>query len=144
MFWISHRGNLTTTISARENSPEYILEALNADFDVEVDVWLYNNELYLGHDRPIYKTDIKFLLHNRLWCHAKNINALEMMLFFKVHCFYHINDPVTLTSRHYIWTFPDRFLTKQSICVLPEISGQDWRECAGVCSDIISVLRATR
>ncbi len=39
MKYISHRGNLTGINLERENSPDYIMEAVTADFDVEVDVW---------------------------------------------------------------------------------------------------------
>ena len=36
---IAHRGNIDGPNPERENSPEYIEEALKAGYDVEVDVW---------------------------------------------------------------------------------------------------------
>ena len=39
---ISHRGNLAGADSGLENSPPYILTALNVGFDVEVDLWGIN------------------------------------------------------------------------------------------------------
>jgi len=39
MLLISHRGNIDGKQLNRENHPDYIEEALNLKFDVEVDVW---------------------------------------------------------------------------------------------------------
>ena len=57
MVLISHRGNLTGSNPERENSQTYIQEALNKGFNVEVDVWVVNNQIYLGHDAPQYLID---------------------------------------------------------------------------------------
>jgi len=75
---ISHRGNLTGSEPARENSPEFIKEALNAGFDVEIDVWFLDEAFYLGHDKPQYCINNNFLFDHglSLWCHAKSISAL--------------------------------------------------------------------
>ena len=51
---ISHRGNLTGPNPIRENSIDYIEEAIAEGFDVEVDLWVDDNECYLGHDDPQY------------------------------------------------------------------------------------------
>jgi glycerophosphoryl diester phosphodiesterase len=78
---IAHRGNLKGPNPERENSPEYLLEAVEAGYDCEVDVWYDdNNQLYLGHDNPKYKVDHEFLNNKAFWCHAKNLEALEYML----------------------------------------------------------------
>jgi glycerophosphoryl diester phosphodiesterase len=50
---ISHRGNLDGAVWQRENTMLYILEALARGFDVEIDVWLSNGVLRLGHDGPM-------------------------------------------------------------------------------------------
>ena len=118
MKYISHRGNLTGVNSSRENSPDYIKEALDAGFDVEVDVWYVDGKFMLGHDAPTYKTDVEFLLDSRLWCHAKNPEALEKMLGFGIHCFWHENDERTLTSQGYVWTYPYKELVKKSVVVI--------------------------
>jgi hypothetical protein len=39
MIFISHRGNLSGINKNEENKPEYILNALNSNFSVEVDIW---------------------------------------------------------------------------------------------------------
>ena len=43
---ISHRGNLDGSNSSLENSPNYILRAIELGFDVEVDLWYENNRFY--------------------------------------------------------------------------------------------------
>ena len=135
MILISHRGNLNGK-SDRENSPDYIEEALDQDFDVEVDVWYIDNQFWLGHDKPQYKVSEGFLEHSNLWCHAKNIQALYVMSkSSNIHYFWHQEDDVTLTSRGYLWTYPGKQLTEKSICVLPEKKLDI--EVAGVCSDFI-------
>tara|TARA_R100001224_G_scaffold75276_2_gene46325 strand:+ start:914 stop:1342 length:429 start_codon:yes stop_codon:yes gene_type:complete len=137
MILISHRGNLNGRTN-QENKPDYIKKALYTGFDVEVDVWYVNNEYYLGHDSPQYKIEESFLQNANLWCHAKNIQALyQMKLNNSIHCFYHESDKVTLTSKGYIWTYPNNELTDKSICVLPETQNVKINNCAGICSDII-------
>ncbi len=132
---ISHRGNLNGK-SDRENSPEYIEEALNSGYDVEIDVWFHQHEFYLGHDEPQYRVEEKFLYKEGLWCHAKNIDALNRMIDNgKIHCFWHQEDDVTLTSRGYLWTYSGKQLTSKSIAVLPKEKVSD--KIAGICSDYI-------
>ena len=138
MILISHRGNIKGRKPDQENKPEYIKKALDQGFSVEVDVWYVDNEYYLGHALPQYKIQEKFLQNTKLWCHAKSISALyKMKLNPLIHCFYHISDKVTLTSKGYLWTYPNNKLTDKSICVLPEIQKIKIDNCAGICSDII-------
>ena len=61
MRFISHRGNLYGPDLEREKHPDYITEALNLGYDVEIDVWLLNGVYWLGHDEPQYKTNLEFL-----------------------------------------------------------------------------------
>ena len=139
MIFISHRGNINSKIEERENSPQYIQEALGLGLDVEVDVWCVGDELYLGHDEPKYKVDVEFLQNEKLWCHAKNSEALLRMLNHNIHCFWHQNDKMTLTSKKYIWANPDKEYPTFSIAVLPENNANsDVTNCLGICSDYIS------
>lgn len=139
MYIISHRGNLNGPNDPRENRPDLILEVLEMGYHVEVDVWYKDEKFFLGHDFPKYKTEIEFLSNERVWCHAKNIECLEKLLNYKnINCFFHKNDDVTLTSKNYMWTFPNRHLTKNSICVMPEVcdySNEDLKVCKGICTD---------
>jgi len=136
---ISHRGNLQGRIPGRENSQSYIQEALDKGFDVEIDVWVVDRQFWLGHDEPTYKVDESFLANPRLWCHAKTVGALNMMLDNKdIHCFWHQEDSYTLTSQGYVWTFPNKPLCTKSICVLPELGyGTYNTDISGICSDYI-------
>lgn len=137
MILISHRGNINGPNEIRENSPYYIMEAIAEGFDVEVDVWYVDNQFWLGHDSPQYRTEYKFLLNEKLWCHAKNIEALMEMKKYAIHYFWHENDTVTLTSKNYVWSYPNENFTKNTIAVLPELFNSNIKECRGVCSDFI-------
>lgn len=136
MILISHRGNLRGPNKERENSILYVQEALQAGYDVEVDVWYLDKQFWLGHDEPLYKTNRGFLANSFLWCHAKNLEALNEMLFHKIHCFWHENDSVTLTSKNYIWAYPG-VACEKSIAVLPETKDYIVTNHIGVCSDYI-------
>ena len=144
MILIAHRGNINGSIPELENKPEYINKALKLGYDVEIDVWFKNNKYYLGHDKPQYEVNINFLKNKKLWCHAKNILALSNMIEEKnIHCFYHDNDAVVLTSRNFLWTFPGNYLTKKSICVesnKKNIEGID-DICYGLCSDYVGQIK---
>jgi acid phosphatase class B len=137
MFLISHRGNINGANPIEENSINYILKAINLGFNVEIDVWFIDNSFYLGHDKPQYKIDHDFLTNEKLWCHAKNINALIEMSKYSIHYFWHDKDEFTLTSKNYIWAYPCKNINKNTIVVLPEIHNIDTSGCKGVCSDYI-------
>jgi len=152
MKYISHRGNINGKKLEKENSPDYIQEALDKGYDVEIDVWYINNEYFFGHDEPKYKIDDIEKLYKKdfekLWLHCKNLEALYEMSFLKLwkykysNFFWHQNDDFTLTNNGFIWTYPDKKLTYlNSICVLPELSNYTNDElnfCYGICSDFIA------
>jgi len=110
MILISHRGNILGKKKQLENNPDYIENALNLGYDVEVDVWSVDKQFYLGHDEPQYKIERSFLQNKKLWCHAKNIEA-----------FYRMKDE----------------MTSKSICVMPPSSRDLPKNIAGVCSDTV-------
>ena len=134
---ISHRGNIDGKIIERENDPIYINEALDLGYDVEIDVWFVDGEFWLGHDSPQYKTDYKFLMNDRFWCHAKNLDALMEMKKYAIHYFWHETDTVTLTSKNYVWAYPGKQPIKGSIACLPEMENDNVLLCKGICSDYI-------
>lgn len=143
MILISHRGNIDQKIPALENTVDYINRALSLGYDVEIDVWKQGDDWYLGHDMPVRKIEIDYLMNDRLWCHAKNVEALEgMMAYSNIRCFWHQEDDVTLTSDNYLWTYPGKKLVSNSICVMPERysvkkTHPSLKVCAGICSDVI-------
>ena len=136
---ISHRGNINGPNPERENTIDFIEEAIQKGFDVEIDIHSRKNELYLGHDKPeqLVTQDWLFRFKEFLWCHAKDIPALRTLLDMKMHTFMHNQDDATLTSEGYIWTYPGKELVPGAIAVLPEIkvwySIGPW--IAGMCSD---------
>ena len=140
MILISHRGNVRGPNIEKENSPDYITKAM-AKYNVEIDVWLIDKQFLLGHDKPTYPINSSFLQNSKLWCHAKNLDALtEMLAMDNVHCFWHQDDDVTLTSQNYIWTYPGKHIcNNMAIAVIPERVNFTWdiSDAIGVCSDFI-------
>ena len=138
MLLISHRGNIDGPNIKSENHPDYIKNALLKGFHVEIDVWFQDGSFLLGHDYPAYKVDESFLRNDRLWCHAKNLNALEKMLQDpKIHCFWHQEDDFSITSMGYIWTHPKKSLCSKSVIVLKDKFDPQGLNCFGVCSDFL-------
>lgn len=143
---IAHRGNLFGSNIDKENHPDYIDNAISLNYDVEIDIRITNLKLYLGHDNPQYQVSLSWLIERLkyIWIHCKNIEALE---FFSnnqtdFNYFWHQNDDFTLTSKNYIWTYPGKSYTSNSIIVMPENTflSSHLKEiknlnCFGVCSD---------
>lgn len=93
MKFIAHRGNMNGPNPAMENKPEYIQQALDAGYDVEVDVWCISSgksyDIFLGHDGPQYGIKRFFLQNARLWCHCKDTFTYNVLSkFSNIKCFY--------------------------------------------------------
>jgi len=144
MFLISHRGNIDGPNKQFENMPDYVDRARSIGYDVEIDVWFNpkNSQYHLGHDAPQYKISKEWLLERKdwLWCHAKDLEALQQLLLDGMHCFWHQEDTVALTSKNIIWCYPGNFI-KNGIAVMPETSLNNKQiinlcdKVAGVCTD---------
>lgn len=151
MILIAHRGNIYGSDHKNENREEYIMDAVSQGYYVEVDVWCVDNELYLGHDHPQYKTSIGFLKHEKIICHGKNIEVLDILLSNNIHCFSHDSDDAVLTSRCISWLYPGKEKDikdlKRCIIVMPERKGGEWLEELislspyGICSDCVGSIR---
>ncbi len=144
MFFIAHRGNLEGPNPGCENEPGYVASALQRGFDVEIDVHWHRGHFTLGHDDPVYNVDRRFLAQPGLWCHAKNLEALQRLSQDSdIHCFWHQEDDVALTSRGFLWTYPGIALVEGAIAVLPEtvLPAAALQHCGGVCSDEIARYR---
>lgn len=141
MILISHRGNINGPTPERENSQEYINAALSLGYDVEVDLWKIDKNLYLGHDTPQYQTNITWINDraHRLWVHCKNTEAMSFLnqFHYDFNYFWHEEDTVTLTSKKFIWAYPGKQPIKNSIAVMPETTNDNIEECIGICSDYI-------
>ncbi|MEY4371014.1 MAG: Paramecium bursaria Chlorella virus [Pseudomonadota bacterium] len=139
MIIISHRGNTNGRNKSLENNPIHIDKLLKSNIQVEIDVWFKNGLLLLGHDKPEYIIKGTFLKNKGLWCHAKNLSALEYMLKNNIqNSFWHQEDDFTITSSGYIWTYPNKSITSQSIIV---DLNKNWKtknyNCFGVCVDFV-------
>lgn len=148
MRFIAHRGNVAAKSDNKENHPEYIDQALDMGFDVEIDVsHVSDNDLYLGHDGPDFKVNIRWIINrqSRLWIHCKTVDVLHYFHSLgslkHLNYFFHGRDMATLTSLGHIWAFPGVDIPN-SIAVLPEwASERDLSDRSGICSDYIGYYR---
>jgi len=145
MILIAHRGNVSGPKPERENTPEYIEEALSKGFDVEIDVRYEDGKILLGHDNGETNITLDWIQGHgdRLWVHCKNLEALRFFSSLDgVNFFWHQEDDFTLTSKKIIWTYPKKDVTDRSVivCFTPE-------ECAeyketnvyGICCDWVGM-----
>jgi hypothetical protein len=140
MILIAHRGNIDGKIPEKENEPNYILHALDKGYNCEIDVHYTDSGVWkLGHEIGEYEVPEDFILMNNLWLHAKTIKTFHRLLTLDVNCFFHQMDNCALTSKGYVWTYPGFRIEAKSICVMPEMHKDVYKEftCAGICSDVI-------
>jgi hypothetical protein len=139
---ISHRGNIAGPTN-EENHPDYIDHAIEQGYDVEVDIRIESwGVFFLGHDTPEYEVTLEWLQKrsNALWLHCKNIEALGWLNEHpnNLKYFWHQEDDYTITSNRFIWTYPNKLLYYNSICVLPELGYKgNINDCYAICSDYI-------
>jgi len=141
---ISHRGNTSGVKKDLENNPKYIEQAIEKGYEVEVDIWLKDNKFFLGHDLPEYEINKTWILNKRekLWFHCKNLEILNHFTESKKNFkfFWHQKDDFTLTSNGYIWTYPGKKITKNSIIVSLGRENID-NDVYGICSDFVDYLK---
>ena len=91
MILISHRGNTNSVDNSRENTHSYIQEAIDRGFDVEIDIWYFDNKFWLGHDKQEKEVSIDWILKRKssLWIHCKNFGALSELIETDLRVFYH-------------------------------------------------------
>lgn len=145
MIFIAHRGNYKGDDPLKENSPEYIEEAISAGFDVEVDAWLIDGKWMLGHDFPRYEVPLSFFERASIWTHAKNlVGYVSLYNNSKAHVFWHNKDDFVFTSKGIKWANKG-ILTHDGVMVMPEYNDyhmQMYRlghlSPLGICSDDFS------
>jgi len=143
---IAHRGLYDGPDVNLENRPEQIEQALQHGFDCEIDLWIINGNMFLGHDRPDYAIEPKFLNNSGLWIHAKNLAALRYLSETRLTYFWHQSDDCVITSNGYIWTYPEKELTDRSIRLMPEwadptLDGIESTTCYAICSDYVKLIK---
>ena len=141
---ISHRGNLEGPDLSTENSPGQIEKCLELGFECEIDLRIWNGELYLGHDAAQYSITLDWLSSRSemLWVHCKDSHSLTFLnrLDQKFNYFWHENDKHAITSKGNFWNYPGGPITNDSVAVLPE---KWWKaslhiplsEALGICTD---------
>jgi hypothetical protein len=138
---ISHRGNIDGRFESYENEPNYIDKAISDGYDVEVDVWVIAEQIYLGHDTPQYGVPFRWFRDriSKLWIHCKNVEAIQLFksVGYEFNFFWHQTDVLTLTSTGYVWVYPGNQPIENSIAVMPELFNDNISKCCGVCSDYI-------
>jgi len=147
---IAHRGNLNGP-AVDENKPEYIENAIEAGFHVEIDVRMVDNTLLLGHDAPQYKIPRDWLEDNRddLWIHAKDKESLMHLSQSPMgyRYFWHSSDEFTLVSNGMVWCHNTNVSLNEK-CVIPLIDAEtvftfslerEWP--SAICSDYVAELR---
>jgi hypothetical protein len=122
---ISHRANLNGSDLKRENQQWAIDECISLGFDVEIDLWLQDNKLYLGHDKP--ETNISkyflFAISDFAWIHAKNFEAVSWLNSnqnYNLNWFWHESDKMTLTSKKIPWCYPNNYIETGVTVVLEQ------------------------
>jgi hypothetical protein len=145
MIFIAHRGNLINKNLQTENTPEQIELCINNGYDVEIDIYIINNSLYLGHDKPETMISYSWLesIKKYLWIHCKNFDAVQYMYNTEYNYFWHNTDDYTITSKGYIWTYPGKPFNQSCVLVCPERwTSETQLNCTGICSDNISLFRS--
>jgi hypothetical protein len=139
---IAHRGLIKGPSKTLENQPHNLRATLEQGYDCEIDLWVFDDRLYLGHDGPQFNVTQTFIENPKFWIHAKNLEAFYWLTDTQLTYFWHENDKFTLTSNGYIWSYPEQDLTNKSIRLMPEwadpgLTTVKENVCYGVCSDYI-------
>jgi hypothetical protein len=148
MKYIAHRGLTNGPDKNFENLPSNIDIALKLGYDVEIDVRYIDGKWMLGHDTPDHQVSYEFLERPGIWIHAKNLDALYVLgADNKLNFFWHQEDEFTLTSQGYIWTFPGKTLTENSVMVMPEyidptLDNTIGVKCFAICSDYVEQIKS--
>lgn len=137
---IAHRGCTIGPDKEYENSESFIINALNKGFYIECDIWLIDNQLFLGHDKPTYETSLKFIDNDKFFIHAKNLSAFDYLLknIKYADVFFHDKDLYTLTKNKIIWTNINQPFNENCIVVMPELSNftkDELKIAKGICTD---------
>jgi len=84
---ISHRGNRNGPNPNEENNINYIENTIKAGYNVECDIWVIDNFIYLSHDIPnkndlgkIISIDWLHSYQEKLLVHCKNKEAIKLMM----------------------------------------------------------------
>lgn len=144
MILIAHRGNYNSVQPDRENSISYLWEAIEAGYDVEVDIRCIDGEYLLGHDKPEHIITLAEIqeLSPFAWFHAKNYEALVNLTNEGHHVFAHDQDLWALTSRNIVWSHKHQANPNGIVC-MPDLETdiEIMRAAKGICHDRLDLVR---
>jgi hypothetical protein len=147
MIKIANLGNHSGRNIQRENTVEYIEEAIALGYDVKIDVWLIDTQWYIGHDFPTEKIDLLFMERPRIWANCKNlIGYVSLYNNPKTHVFWHNKDEFVFTSKGIKWanvgvetTDGVIYMPEDSIDICHKLSKKSF-EPLGICSNAFNHL----
>ena len=152
MLFISHRGNLEGPDLSKENSVEYVGEAIDKGYHVVVDVWISPTEnknlvkLGLGDTHPQHSVSLGFLKQPKIIARAKTLPTFQILCDNNIHAF--LDGFVTrLTTKGLVWTSPGtKTIIPRAVLNMPEILTDDPKilsnlKISGICSNNISLYR---
>lgn len=147
---IAHRGNLLGPNKETENTIEAIDDCVGRGYDVEIDVYVSQGKIWIGHDTHKHEISLDYLLGktDKLWVHAKNILAVELLTKTDLNWFWHDRDLMTITSKGIIWCH--YAFIKDGITILhtareidhlkPKVNGL-LPDIGGICTDYPTLAR---
>lgn len=148
MILISHRGNIDNIKPEMENRLEYIQAAIDAGYEVEVDVWVKDGRFFLGHDGPQYEFDPAWMYarNDKLWVHTKNFTALRTLIDSNLRIFFHEQEKHTIIHNcKLIWSHNLEEADEKSIIPLLSLeslmSKYEEVKVYGICSDYVGILK---
>ena len=108
--YIAHRGNLEGRLSEHENDPNYIDNAINQGYMVEVDLWCFDGNLKLGHDEKFHHVPSEWLFYRNtsILNHCKNPAAFDYCLKNNLHAFWHTEEDYVQTTLGYTVGYPGK------------------------------------
>lgn len=141
---ISHRGNIDGINTDTENNPNQVDSVIDMGYDVEIDLRIKDNKLFLGHDYPQYEIDIEWLSKrkDKLWVHAKDYNSVTFLKSTNLNWFWHDKDDMTLTSHGYIWSNIGKYFEGGITVSLEYAELPDY--LLGVCTDYLNKIKTDK
>ena len=142
---ICHRGNLRGSNTQLENNFGVLIQREIQGHYVEIDLWLHENTLWLGHDKPEHKVSFDWVAaSNRRLLHAKDGPTFAYLMResgtrgLDLHIFYHTDEDYVLTSKGLILGYPGKPILPGSLCMMPErvkYSQEELERAFWICSD---------
>jgi hypothetical protein len=138
MLYISNKGNISGRDPKKENTVEYLLQAVQGGYCIKTDLWVIKGRLVTGNDFPANGIILDRFEKDKLLIQARNLPALLFLLENGYHCFWRESDDIVLTNKNFVLSFNNSLIPK-CIVMNPEKNIiSDWSNYLGLCSDFIS------